>query len=190
MKGLPSGYNKDLQEDKEAVFDAEDTLGGLPGRRAVGRRRADAQSRARGGGGVGLAAGDRRRRLPGRAAACRSGGRTKSSARWCGSCVAEGREFESLTLEEWRAASELFDADVVGRVTPRGVGGGQADAAVDRAGGGRAPRWRRSTRLAGWTALLPRETSSAKIDAAFRTSFPASEVPSGDFDAAAPASAW
>jgi argininosuccinate lyase len=25
MKGLPSGYNKDLQEDKEAVFDAEAT---------------------------------------------------------------------------------------------------------------------------------------------------------------------
>src|SRR5207249_5054641 len=28
MKGLPSGYNKDLQEDKEAVFDAEDNLAG------------------------------------------------------------------------------------------------------------------------------------------------------------------
>src|SRR5436189_6179269 len=28
MKGLPSGYNKDLQEDKEAIFDAEDTLAG------------------------------------------------------------------------------------------------------------------------------------------------------------------
>src|SRR6185369_8010735 len=26
MKGLPGGYNKDLQEDKEAVFDAERTL--------------------------------------------------------------------------------------------------------------------------------------------------------------------
>jgi len=26
LKGLPSGYNKDLQEDKEAIFDAEDTL--------------------------------------------------------------------------------------------------------------------------------------------------------------------
>jgi argininosuccinate lyase len=25
-EGLPSGYNKDLQEDKEAVFDAEATL--------------------------------------------------------------------------------------------------------------------------------------------------------------------
>src|SRR5260370_28626884 len=28
MKGLPSGYNKDLQEDKQAVFDTEDTLAG------------------------------------------------------------------------------------------------------------------------------------------------------------------
>jgi argininosuccinate lyase len=28
MKGLPSGYNKDLQEDKEAVFDAEDNVAG------------------------------------------------------------------------------------------------------------------------------------------------------------------
>src|SRR5262245_16287669 len=28
LKGLPSGYNKDLQEDKPAVFDAEDTLSG------------------------------------------------------------------------------------------------------------------------------------------------------------------
>jgi argininosuccinate lyase len=27
MKGLPAGYQKDLQEDKEAVFDAADTLG-------------------------------------------------------------------------------------------------------------------------------------------------------------------
>ena len=26
MKGLPAGYNKDLQEDKEPLFDAEDTL--------------------------------------------------------------------------------------------------------------------------------------------------------------------
>jgi argininosuccinate lyase len=26
MKGLPLAYNKDMQEDKEAVFDAVDTL--------------------------------------------------------------------------------------------------------------------------------------------------------------------
>ena len=36
MKGLPSGYNKDLQEDKEAVFDAEaTTLGSLQAVTAV-----------------------------------------------------------------------------------------------------------------------------------------------------------
>ncbi|HEU4451668.1 MAG TPA: hypothetical protein VFR81_01370, partial [Longimicrobium sp.] len=29
LKGLPSGYNKDLQEDKEALFDALDTLEAL-----------------------------------------------------------------------------------------------------------------------------------------------------------------
>ena len=28
LKGLPSTYNKDLQEDKEAVFDVVDTLRG------------------------------------------------------------------------------------------------------------------------------------------------------------------
>ncbi len=29
MKGLPSTYNKDLQEDKQAMFDVADTLTGL-----------------------------------------------------------------------------------------------------------------------------------------------------------------
>ena len=29
MKGLPAGYQKDLQEDKEAVFDAADTAAAL-----------------------------------------------------------------------------------------------------------------------------------------------------------------
>ena len=37
MKGLPSGYNKDLQEDKEAVFDAEADARPLAGRRRRGR---------------------------------------------------------------------------------------------------------------------------------------------------------
>ena len=36
MKGLPSGYNKDLQEDKEAVFDAEATLAASLARGARG----------------------------------------------------------------------------------------------------------------------------------------------------------
>jgi argininosuccinate lyase len=32
--------------------------------------------------------------------------------------VAEGRDFERLSLEEWRAACDLFEADIVSRVTP------------------------------------------------------------------------
>jgi argininosuccinate lyase len=32
---------------------------------------------------------------------------------------AEGKDFESLGVEDWRRSSELFDADVVARVTPR-----------------------------------------------------------------------
>ena len=32
--------------------------------------------------------------------------------------VAEERDFESLSLEEWRAASDKFGSDVVARVTP------------------------------------------------------------------------
>jgi argininosuccinate lyase len=33
--------------------------------------------------------------------------------------LADGRDFESLTLAEWREWSEMFDADVVDRVTSR-----------------------------------------------------------------------
>ena len=66
MKGLPSGYNKDLQEDKEALFDAEDTVAGaLSALVGVvdGLEIFPAQTV---GCGVGAAARDRRGRLPGR----------------------------------------------------------------------------------------------------------------------------
>ena len=32
--------------------------------------------------------------------------------------VADGRDFESLSVAEWRAASDHFEPDVVARVTP------------------------------------------------------------------------
>ena len=72
MKGLPSGYNKDLQEDKEAVFDAEATVSGSLDAVAVVVEglgvNTDRAERAA----AGAAAGDRRRGLPCRARACRS----------------------------------------------------------------------------------------------------------------------
>ena len=85
IKGLPTGYNKDLQEDKEAVFGAEDTLAGcLAVVRSVVRR-PDARSRARRAAASGHAARDRRRGLSGGARRCRSGARTRWSVRWSAS---------------------------------------------------------------------------------------------------------
>jgi argininosuccinate lyase len=116
MKGLPSGYNKDLQEDKEAIFDAEDTLTGcLAAVRAVvgglTLNRAQAAAAATGM----LLATDVadylvRRGVPFRRAHEISGGLVRR-------LLAEGREFDSLSLAEWRAASELFDADIAAHVT-------------------------------------------------------------------------
>ena len=105
MKGLPSGYNKDLQEDKEAVFDAEDTLLGSLTRR---RRRGDADAEAghderRGGR---LHAGHRRRRLSGRARHAVPG-RARGRRRHGPDADRARRSFEALTLDDWRAYSEL-----------------------------------------------------------------------------------
>ena len=55
LKGLPLAYNRDLQEDKEPVFDAVDTLRAvLPAHGRHGRRRC---LRHRADGGAGAAAG-------------------------------------------------------------------------------------------------------------------------------------
>src|SRR5256714_490060 len=100
MKGLPSGYNKDLQEDKEAIFDAEDTLGGcLAAVRAIvdgltlNREQAGAAATGM------LLATDVadylvRRGLPFRRAHEVTGALVRK-------LVAESREFDSLSLEEW-----------------------------------------------------------------------------------------
>ena len=193
MKGLPSGYNKDLQEDKQAVFDAEDTLAGcLAVVRAVvdgltlNRERAGAAASGL------LLATDVADYLVGRGVPFRRAHEIVGAL--VRKLVAEGRDFGSLTLEEWRAASDLFGADVVARVTPRvsveakRTPQSTAPAAVAaRAGGGRG---------AGLHGVLRRgrpchpETSSASIACAFRSSFPRQRGSLGRFDAAAPASAW
>ena len=118
MKGLPSGYNKDLQEDKQAVFDAEDTLAGcLATIRAVANGLTlDRDRAARAASGLLLATDVAdylvRRGLPFRRAHEIVGGLVRK-------LVADGREFDSLSLKEWRAVSDLFDADIVSHVTPR-----------------------------------------------------------------------
>src|SRR5712671_4719882 len=118
MKGLPSGYNKDLQEDKQAVFDAEDTLAGcLATMRAVAAGLTlDRDRAARAASGLLLATDVAdylvRRGLPFRRAHEVVGGLVRK-------LVAEGREFDSLSIKEWRAVSDLFDADIASHVTPK-----------------------------------------------------------------------
>jgi argininosuccinate lyase len=118
MKGLPSGYNKDLQEDKHAVFDAEDTLAGcaavvksVVAGLTLNRARTEAAASGL------LLATDVADYLVGRGVPFRRA--HEIVAALARQLAAEGREFGSLQLDEWRAASEWFQADVVHRVTPR-----------------------------------------------------------------------
>ncbi len=112
MKGLPLAYNKDMQEDKEPVFDALDTVElclpvftGMIGtmrvlpenlRRAAGRGFINATDCA-----------DylTKKGMPFRDAYTATG-------RLVAACTAEGKILEELTLEELQAVSPLFGEDV------------------------------------------------------------------------------
>jgi argininosuccinate lyase len=118
LKGLPSGYNKDLQEDKHAVFDAEDTLTGclmvvqsVVNGLTLNRDRTEAAASGL------LLATDVADYLVGRGVPFRR------AHEIVGALVrklhAEHREFESLGVEEWRAVSDSFGDDIVERITPR-----------------------------------------------------------------------
>ncbi len=119
MKGLPSGYNKDLQEDKEALFDTERTvLGSLRATTTVvdtleiRRNRSEASSTGM------LLATDVadylvNRGLPFRSAHAVVGAIVRD-------LVSRGQDFQALTLEEWQAYHELFEPDVMSEISGRG----------------------------------------------------------------------
>jgi len=118
IKGLPSGYNKDLQEDKQAVFDAEDTLAGcLSVTRAVIEGLTLDRTRAESAASGLLLATDVADYLVARGVPFRRAHEIVGAL--VRRLVSEGRDFETLTADEWRSASELFGADIAARVTPR-----------------------------------------------------------------------
>ncbi|MSO82065.1 MAG: argininosuccinate lyase [Acidobacteria bacterium] len=110
MKGLPSGYNKDLQEDKEAVFDAEATLAAsvAVAHAVVSRLTLNAERAGRAASGLLLATDVAdylvSRGMPFRRAHEVVGAMVRR-------LLAEGRDFSTLTLDEWREASDLFGED-------------------------------------------------------------------------------
>ncbi len=119
MKGLPSGYNKDLQEDKEAVFDAEGAVSGslaaVTTVIASLEVRSDAGEAAAGGLLLATDVADYlvARGLPFRRAHEVVGGIVRE-------LVASGRDFAALTPAEWKRYHELFEDDVAARITARG----------------------------------------------------------------------
>ncbi len=112
MKGLPLAYNKDMQEDKEAIFDALDNtalcVSVFTKMFATMTVKPDAMRRAASGGFINATdAADylTRKGLPFRDA-------YKASGTLVRYCIQNGRTLEELSLEEFRAVCPLFGPDV------------------------------------------------------------------------------
>ena len=117
LKGLPLTYNRDLQEDKEPLFDSVDTLRGVlsvlePMLGAMRFRPERLAAAARGGFMLATDVADYlvEKQVPFRRAHEVVG----EVVQWC---VAEGKELHQLTLEEWRRFSPAFEADLLPRLT-------------------------------------------------------------------------
>ena len=112
MKGLPLAYNKDMQEDKEPVFDAIDTVEMcLPVFAAMidtMRVLPDNMRKAAGKGFINATdCADylTKKGMPFRDAYTVTG-------KLVAACTAQGKTLEELTLDELKAVSDLFDGDV------------------------------------------------------------------------------
>ena len=112
LKGLPMAYNKDMQEDKEGVFDACDTLSMclpvMTGMIETMTAKPEAMKKAAQRGFINatdLADYLVRKGLPFRSA-------YKISGAIVGDCVKSGAVLEELPLETYQQYSDLFDSDV------------------------------------------------------------------------------
>ena len=111
MKGLPGGYNRDLQEDKEAVFETEATLSSsLDACAAVAAGLTLNAPRAEAAASGMLLATDVADYLVAKGVAFRDAHAIVGAI--VRKLVAEGRDFASLSLEEWRAFSDRIGPDV------------------------------------------------------------------------------
>ena len=116
LKGLPLAYNKDMQEDKEALFDAVETvqmcLTVFTPMVATIRVQADAMLHAAQSGFINAT--DLADYLVGKGLPFRDA--YKISGRIVARCMAEGKVLETLPLEVYREYSPLFAEDVYAAV--------------------------------------------------------------------------
>lgn len=120
IKGLPLAYNRDLQEDKEPVFDAVRTIkGALIGiRKIVEGLKIRSENTYRAAGGFALAT-DFANYLVNKGVPFREAHHIVGSV--VGYLVSQGREFESLTIQELVSFSPLFGEDVLDLLRPEVV---------------------------------------------------------------------
>jgi argininosuccinate lyase len=115
---MPSGYNKDLQEDKQAVFDAEETVSSsLAVVSSVLNGLVLNSSRTESAATGLLLATDVADYLVNRGVPFRRAHEIVGAL--VRRLIDDRRTFESLTPEEWRAVSVRFDPDIVSTVTAR-----------------------------------------------------------------------
>src|SRR5262249_34112010 len=117
MKGLPIGYSKDLQEDKEALFEAEDTVAASLAACAsvLAGIRINSAAASRAASGL-LLATDVADYLVAKGVPFRDAHEIVGII--VRRLLREGRGFDDLTVDEWRSHSPLFDTDVHTAITP------------------------------------------------------------------------
>ncbi len=117
LKGIPLAYNKDLQEDKESIFDAADTLQGCLGIFApmlsTMKVRGQVTKNAAGGFALATDLADflAKRGLPFRQA-------HEVIGKLVYYCIQEQKELEELTGEELANFSPLFDEEALNLLSP------------------------------------------------------------------------
>ncbi|MCC7010756.1 MAG: argininosuccinate lyase [Acidobacteria bacterium] len=117
MKGLPLGYNKDLQEDKAIAFEAEDTVIACARTSAtVVRTLALRAPAARAAASGLLLATEVADYLVGRGLPFRTA--HEVTGRIVRDLYADGRDFSALSLDDWRRYHELFDDGIFQAITP------------------------------------------------------------------------
>jgi argininosuccinate lyase len=156
LKGQPLAYNKDLQEDKEALFDAVDTIQaglGIAAEMVSGLRVNKARASELASAHFTLAT-DYADYL------VRKGIPFRDAHRVIGElvrhCEESGRELQDLTIEELHAASPAFDRDVLGLDA-------SAAAAARDVPGGTAPNRVRLAHAAASTRLEQVKSEAERV---------------------------
>lgn len=133
LKALPLAYNRDLQEDKEALFDAVDTLEASlqVAREMLATASFDSKRMAEAVQGGFVAATELADYLVRRGLSFREAHRVVGQI--VKYCEREGIGFEDIAMEEWRSFSPSFGDDVLAHISPAGA------AAAKTSPGGTAP---------------------------------------------------